>query len=111
MCGAEPAFPSFVVSCGAAIRASRSGPARSLPRVEMSPQQPLQRRWERFRSAIPRSPDLSVVLNDDFRPAASHIRSSPDKADRLSARIGTQAQHKQIGETEGSLDVEPVVRF
>src|SRR5271166_4539381 len=54
---------------------------------------------------------LWLVLNDDFRPAASHIRSSPGEADRIAARIWTQAQRKQIGETEGSLDVEPVVRF
>jgi hypothetical protein len=47
-------FPlSIVIGCGAATRASRFGPARSLPRIEMSPQQPLECRWERFRSAIP----------------------------------------------------------
>ena len=97
-------FPSFVISCGAATRASRFGPARSLPRVEMSPQQPLQRRWERFRSAIP-SPDLWLVLNNDFGPAALHIRSSPGEADRLSAGIGPQTQREQVGEAEGSLDV------
>jgi hypothetical protein len=52
-----------------------------------------------------------VVFNDDFRPAASHIRRGPSETDRLSARIGAQAQRKQIGETEGSLDVERVVRL
>ena len=52
-----------------------------------------------------RVPDLWLVLNDDFRPAASHIRSSPGEADRLAARIGPQTQREQIGETEGSLDV------
>jgi hypothetical protein len=31
--------------------------------------------------------DLWLVLNDDFRPAASHIRSGPGKADRLSVRV------------------------
>ena len=70
----------------------------------MSPQQPLQRRWERFQ-APSRVPDLWLVLNDDFRPAASHIRSSPGEADRLAAGIGPQAQREQVGETEGSLDV------
>jgi hypothetical protein len=104
-------FPlSIVIGCGAATRASRFGPARSLPRVEMSPQQQLERRWERFQ-APSRVPDLWLVLNDDFRPAASHIRSSPGEADRLAARIGPQAQRKQIGKTEGSLDVQPVIRF
>src|ERR1700724_3787300 len=53
----------------------------------------------------PEIPDLSVVFNDDFRPAASHIRGSPGEADRLSARIGPQTQREQVGETEGSLDV------
>jgi hypothetical protein len=51
------------------------------------------------------------AINHDFGPAASHIRRSPRKAPRLSARIGPQAQREQIGKTEGSLDVEPVVRF
>jgi hypothetical protein len=74
----------------------------------MFPQQPLERRWEQFQSAIP-TPDLSLILNDDFRPAASHIRRGPGKADCLSARIGPQAQRKQIGETERSLDVQPVI--
>jgi hypothetical protein len=47
-------FPlSIVIGSGAATRASRFGPARSPPRVEMPPQQPPKRRWERFRSAIP----------------------------------------------------------
>ena len=73
-------------------------------------QQPLERRWERFRSAIP-SPDLWLVLNDDFRPAASHIRSSPGEADRLAARVRPQSQREQIGKTERSHDVEPVVGF
>jgi hypothetical protein len=53
--------------------------------------------------------DLGLVLTDDFRPAASHIRSSPGKADRHAASIGTQAQREQIGEAEGSLYVEPAV--
>ena len=73
-------------------------------RVDMSPQQPPERRWERFQ-APSRVPNLWLVLNDDFRPAASHIRSSPVEADRLSTRIGTQAQREPVGETEGSLDV------
>src|SRR6202035_5866082 len=68
----------------------------------------LERRWGDF-EAPSRVPDLWLVLNDDFRPAASHIRSSPGEADRLSARIGPQAQREQVGETEGSLDVLPVV--
>ena len=76
----------------------------------MSPQQPLERRWERFQ-APSRVRDLWLVLNDDFRPAASHIRRGPSEADRLPARIGPQAQSKHIGEAEGSLYVEPVVGF
>ena len=51
------------------------------------------------------------VINHDFRPAASHIHSSPGEADRLAARIWTQAQLKQIGEAEGNPDVEPIVGF
>ena len=73
-------------------------------RVDMSPQQPLEHRWERFRSVIP-VPDLWLVLNDDFVPAASHISRGPNETDRLSTRIVTQAQREQVGETEGSLDV------
>jgi hypothetical protein len=94
----------FVISCGAAIRASRFGPADSPSQVEMSSQQPPERRWERFR-APSRVLDLWLVLNDDFGPAASHISRGPNETDRLSARIGPQAQREQIGETEGSLDV------
>jgi hypothetical protein len=52
-----------------------------------------------------RVPDLWLVLNDDFGPAASHISRGPNETDRLSTRIGTQAQREQVGETEGSLDV------
>jgi hypothetical protein len=52
-----------------------------------------------------------VVLNDNFRPPALYIQSTPGKADRLAARIWTQAQREQIGETEGSLDVQPVIGF
>jgi nitroreductase len=55
--------------------------------------------------------DLWPVIDHEFRPAASHIRRGPGEADRLSARIGPQTQRKQIGETERSFDVEPVVRF
>jgi hypothetical protein len=75
-----------------------------LSRVGMSPQQPLERRWGDF-EAPPRVPNLWLVRNDDFRPAASHIRSSSGKADCLSARIGPHSQREQVGETEGSLDV------
>src|SRR6202049_1590537 len=32
-------------------------------------------------------PDLWLVLNDDFRPAASHTRRGPSETDSLSARI------------------------
>jgi hypothetical protein len=45
--------------------------------IEMLPQQPPERR---FRSAI-RVPDLWLVLNDDFGPAASHMSSSPGETD------------------------------
>jgi len=55
--------------------------------------------------------DLWLVLNNDLRPAASHIRRGPSETDRLSARIGPQAQREQIGEAEGSLDPEPVIGF
>jgi hypothetical protein len=76
----------------------------------MSPQQPLERRWGDF-EAPSRVPNLWLVLNDDFRPAASDIRSSPGEADRLATRIGPKTQREQIGETEGSLDVQPVIGF
>jgi hypothetical protein len=52
-----------------------------------------------------------LVIDHQFRPAAAHIRRGPSEADRLSARIGSQTQREQIGETEWSLDLEPVVRF
>ena len=55
--------------------------------------------------------DQWPVINYDFRPAASYIRRGPDEADRLPARIGPQTQREQIGETERSLDMEPVVGF
>jgi len=44
-------------------------------------------------------------------PTAEHVRRSPGETDRLSARIGPQAQRKQIGMTGGCLDVQPVIRF
>jgi hypothetical protein len=100
-------FPlSIVIGCGAATRASRFGPARfpAPPSRDVAPAAttaPLGAISKRH----PEIPDLWVALNDDFRPAASHIRRGPGKADRLSSRIWTQAQRKQIGETEGSLDV------
>ena len=95
---------------GAATRASRFVPARSPSQVEMSSQQPPERRWERFRAPY-RVLDLWLILNYDFRPAASHIRRGPSETDRLSARVGPQAQREQVGETEGSLDVQPVIGF
>jgi len=109
MCGAGSAFPSFCHLLRSRHTSVPVRPCPNLSRVDMPPQQPLELRWGRFRSAIP-SPDLWLVLNDDFRPAASHIRSSPGETDRLSARIRPQAQRKQIGKTEGSLYMEPVVR-
>jgi hypothetical protein len=51
------------------------------------------------------------VSDDNFRPAASHIRRGSIETDRLSTSIGHHTQRKQIGKTEGSLDVEPVIRF
>jgi hypothetical protein len=42
----------IVISCGAAVRASRSGPALNPSRVDMSPQQPLERRWVGHRSSL-----------------------------------------------------------
>ena len=52
-----------------------------------------------------------LVLNDDFRPAASHILRGPSETDRLAAGIGPQAQREQVSETEGSLDSKPIVGF
>ena len=108
MCGAGSAFPSF---CHLLRSRHTSVTVRRCPklsRVGMSPQQPLERRWGDF-EAPSRVPNLWLVLNDDFRPAASHILRGPSETDRLSARIWTQAQREQIGEIEGSLDVEPIV--
>src|SRR5215831_17244685 len=51
------------------------------------------------------------VINHEFRPAASRIRGGPGEVNCLPARIGPQTQPKQIGETKGSLDMEPVVTF
>jgi hypothetical protein len=105
MCGAEPAFPSF---CHL-LRSRHTSvtvwpcpipaPSRDVaPAATTAPRGAISKRH-------PEIPDLWVALNDDFRAAASHIRRGPGKADRLSSRIWTQAQRKQIGETEGSLDV------
>lgn len=55
--------------------------------------------------------DSSLVLNHDFRPAPDHTGASPGKVERFSAGIGTQAQREKIGQTEGGLDLEPVVRL
>ena len=104
MCGAEPAFPSFVISCGAATRASRFGPAQTRPESRCRPSSHYSAAGSDF-EAPSRVPDLWLVLNDDFGPAASHISRGPNETDRLSTRIGTQAQREQVGETEGSLDV------
>jgi hypothetical protein len=94
----------FVISCRAAIRASRFGPALTRPELICRPSSHQSAAVSDF-EAPSRVPDLWLVLNDDFGPAASHIRSSPGEADRLAAGIGPQAQRKQIGETEGSFDV------
>src|ERR1700719_2866685 len=111
MCGAEPAFPSFCHLLRSRHTSVTVRPCQiPVPSRDVAPAAttaPLGAISKRH----PEIPDLSVVFNDDFRPAASHIRSSPGKADRLAARIGPQAQCKQIGKTEGGLDVEPVVGF
>jgi hypothetical protein len=52
----------------------------------------------------------SLILDHDFWPAPDHTGANSGKVERFSARIGAQAQREKIGETEGSLDVEPVVR-
>jgi hypothetical protein len=90
----------FVISCGAATRASRFRLALTRPELICCPSSHQGAAGSDFEARF-RVPDLWLVLNDDFRPAASHIRSTPGKADRLSARIGRQAQREQIGETEG----------
>jgi hypothetical protein len=97
-------FLPFVISCGAAIRASRFGPALTRPELICRPSSHYSAAESDF-EAPSRVPDLWLVLNDDFRPAASHIRGSPGEADRLAAGIGPQAQREQVGETKGSLDV------
>jgi len=51
------------------------------------------------------------LINYDFRPAASHIRRGPGEVDRLTTRIGPQTQCEQIGQTEGSLDVQQIIGF
>jgi hypothetical protein len=40
-----------------------------------------------------------------------HIRTGPGEAGRHSARIGTQAQRKQIGQTERCLDMQVIIGF
>ena len=100
----------FVISRGAVIRASRVGPALTRPESVCRPSSHRSAAGSDF-EAPSRVPNLWLVLNDDFRPAAPHIRGSPGEAERLSARIGPQTQREQIDETERSLDMEPVVRF
>jgi hypothetical protein len=66
--------------------------------------------WSRRRHAsFTVRPWLGV--NHNFRPAASDIRRGTSETDCLSAGIRQQTQREQIGKTEGSLDVESVVRF
>ena len=52
-----------------------------------------------------------LVIDHEFRPAALHIRRGAGEMDRFAARIWPQTQGKQIGQTEGSLDVQPIVSF
>jgi hypothetical protein len=49
------------------------------------------------------------VIDNEFGPATEHIRTGAGETDRLPARIGPQAQRKQIRETEWCLDVQSVV--
>src|SRR5215469_18450748 len=54
---------------------------------------------------------LSPVIDHNFGPPSPHIHCGPGEMDRFAARIGPQTQAKQIGQTEGSLYVQPVVSF
>jgi hypothetical protein len=54
MCGAEPAFPSFCHLLRSRHTSVTLRPCPNPSRVDMSSQQPLERRWERLRCAIPR---------------------------------------------------------
>ena len=106
MCGAEPAFPCR--SCHRLRSRHTSVTVRPCPnpsQVDMSPQQPLERRWERFRSAIPKSPIYGWSSTTTSGQRRRTSAAGPGEADRLSARIGPQTQREQVGETEGSLDV------
>ena len=66
MCGAEPAFPSFVISCGAAIRASRSDPALTRPKSKWC----LSSHRSATRSDVKRLPEIA-------NPTGSTLRSFP----------------------------------
>jgi hypothetical protein len=52
-----------------------------------------------------------MLINCEFRPAALHIYRGAGEVNCLPAGIGPQPQGEEIGETEGSLDVQPVVGF
>src|ERR1700720_4292423 len=85
--GAEPAFPSFchlLRSRHTSVTVLICRPSSHYSAAESDFEAPS------------RVPDLWLVLNDDFRPAASHIRGSPGEADRLAAAIGPQTQREQI---------------
>ena len=55
--------------------------------------------------------DRWPVFNDKFGPAASYIRRGSGEMNRLATRVRPEAQGKQISETKGSLNVEPIVRL
>ena len=80
-------FPlSIVIGCGAATRASRFGPALTRPELISRPGSHQSAGGSDF-EAPSRVPDLWLVLNDDFRPTAEHVRTGGDETDRLSARV------------------------
>ena len=93
----------FVISCGAVIRASRFGLALTRPELICCPSSHRAPRGA-ISKRHPESPIYRWSSTTDFGPAASYISRGPNETDRLSTRIGPQAQREQVGETEGSLD-------
>ena len=59
--------------------------------------------------AVPLDKAPWLILDHEFRPATEHTRTGLGEAGRLSARIGKQAQRKQIGQTERCLDMQAIV--
>src|SRR6266446_5389245 len=61
--------------------------------------------------AVPLDKAPWLILDHEFRPATEHTRTGLGEAGRLSARIGTPAQRKQIGQTERCLDMQVIVEL